>query len=124
MDPIGFALENFDPTGRWRTNDSGYRIDPTGTLFDGTKLAGPVQLRDALLTHSDAFLAAFGENLFAYGLGRVPEWYDMPVVRAICRDAARNDNHFSSFILGIVKSAPFQMRKAEESDATTMEGNQ
>jgi hypothetical protein len=124
MDPIGFSLENFDPTGRWRTNDSGYRIDPTGTLFDGTKLAGPVQLREALLTHSDAILAAFGENLLAYGLGRVPDWYDMPVVRAICRDAARNDNRFSSFILGIVKSAPFQMRKAEESDTATMEGNQ
>jgi hypothetical protein len=124
MDPIGFALENFDPTGRWRTNDSGYRIDPTGTLFDGAKLAGPVQLREALLTHSDAILAAFGENLLAYGLGRVPEWYDMPVVRTICRDAARNDNRISSFILGIVKSAPFQMRKAEESDTATMEGNQ
>ena len=124
MDPIGFALENYDAIGMWRTNDSGFRIDASGTMFDGAKLDGPVSLRAALASHSDAFLGTFTENLLAYGMGRVPESYDMPVVRAIQHEAAGSNNHFSSFILGIVKSAPFQMRRAEDSDpSTTMEGN-
>lgn len=116
MDPIGFALENFDAIGVWRNNDGGFRVDATGQMFDGSKLNGPVSLREAVLSHSDAFVRAFTQNLLAYGIGRVLEFYDMPVVRAIDRDAERNGNHFSSFILGIVKSAPFQMRKAEESE--------
>jgi hypothetical protein len=124
MDPIGFALENFDAVGVWRTNDSGFRIDPAGTMFDGAKLNGPASLRQAILAHSDAYLETFTENLLSYGLGRVLEYYDMPAVRAIGRDAARDDNHFSAFILSIVRSAPFQMRKAEEADANTMGGNQ
>src|ERR1043165_3052508 len=124
MDPIGFALENYDAVGVWRTNDSGYRIDPSGTMFDGAKLNGPASLRQALVSHSDAFLATFAENLFAYGLGRVPEPFDMPAVRAIARDAARNGNRFSSFVQGIVKSAPFQMRRVEEVESNTMGGNQ
>ncbi|HXK05799.1 MAG TPA: DUF1592 domain-containing protein [Verrucomicrobiae bacterium] len=125
MDPIGFALENFDAVGVWRTNDSGFQIDASGKMFDGAKLSGPVSLRQAVLNHSDAFLGTLTENLLAYGLGRVPESFDMPVVRAIGRDAARNGNRFSSYILGIVESAPFQMRRAEEADspATAMEGN-
>ena len=125
MDPIGFALENFDAVGVWRTNDSGFKIDPSGKMFDGAKLSGPVSLRQAVLNHSDAFLGTFTENLLAYGLGRVPESFDMPVVRAIGRDAARTGNRFSSYILGVVKSTPFQMRRAEEADSatTTMEGN-
>jgi hypothetical protein len=124
MDPIGFALENFDAVGLWRTNDSGFRIDPSGTMFDGAKLNGPVSLRQAVLNHSDAFLGTFAENLLAYGLGRVPESYDIPVVRAIARDAERSGNRFSSFVLTIVKSAPFQMRRADEADSNTMGGNQ
>jgi len=123
MDPIGFALENFDAIGLWRTNDSGFRIDPSGTMFDGSKLNGPVSLRQAVLGHSDSFLGTFTENLLAYGLGRVPESYDMPVVRAIAREAAQNGNRFSSFVLGIVKSAPFQMRRVEEPDPNTMGGD-
>jgi hypothetical protein len=116
MDPIGFALENYDAIGVWRTNDSGFRIDPSGEMFDGARLDGPIGLRQALLNHSDAFLGTFTENLLAYGLGRVLENPDMPAVRAIDRAAARNNNRFSSFILGIVKSAPFQMRRAEETE--------
>ena len=115
MDPIGFALENFDAVGVWRTNDSGFKIDPSGVMFDGAKLSGPTSLRQALLNHSDVFISNLTENLLAYGLGRVLEYYDMPSVRAIDREAARNNNRFSSFILGIVKSTPFQMRRAEES---------
>jgi hypothetical protein len=114
MDPIGFALENFDAVGVWRTNDSGFRIDPSGEMFDGAKLSGPASLRQALLNHSDVFISNLTENLMAYGLGRVLEPYDMPAVRGVDREAARNNNRFSSFILGIVKSAPFQMRRAEE----------
>jgi hypothetical protein len=124
MDPIGFALENFDAVGLWRTNDSGFRIDPAGTMFDGARLNGPASLRQAVLKHSDAFLGTFTENLLAYAMGRVPESYDMPVVRAISREAERNGNRFSSFVLGIVKSAPFQMRRVEEADSNTMGGNQ
>jgi hypothetical protein len=119
MDPIGFALENYDVMGVWRTSDSGFRIDPTGQMFDGARLNGPASLRQAVLSHSDAFLGTFTENLLAYGLGRVIDHNDMPAVRAIERDAARHDNHFSSFVLGIVKSLPFQMRRAEDSEPAT-----
>jgi hypothetical protein len=114
MDPIGFALENFDAVGSWRTNDSGFRIDPSGKMFDGAKLDGPASLRQAIMNHSESFIGSFTENLLAYGMGRVLETYDMPAVRAIERDAAKSDNRFSAFVLGIVKSMPFQMRKAEE----------
>lgn len=116
MDPIGFSLENFDAVGAWRTNDSGFRIDPSGQMFDGTKLDGPASLRQAILNRADVFLGNFTENLLAYGLGRVLEPYDMPAVRAIAREAARNNNHFSSYVLGVVKSAPFQMRRADEAE--------
>jgi len=116
MDPIGFSLENFDAVGVWRTNDGGFRIDSSGKLFDGTKLGGPASLRQAILNHSDAFIGTFAENLLAYGIGRVIDYRDMPFVRAIEHQAAQNDNRFSSFILGIVKSPPFQMRRAEENE--------
>lgn len=119
MDPIGFALENYDAVGLWRTNDGGFRIDSTGHMFDGTKLDGPTSLRQAILNHSDSYLSTFTENLLAYGMGRVLEAYDMPVVRSIRRDAERNNNRFSAFILGVVKSAPFQMRRAEEVEPVT-----
>jgi hypothetical protein len=114
MDPIGFALENYDAVGIWRTNDSGFRVDASGQMFDGAKLSGPASLRQAILNHSDAFIGTFTENLLAYGLGRVLDYRDMPVVRGIDRDAARNDNRFSSFVLGVVKSIAFQMRRSEE----------
>lgn len=114
MDPIGFALENFDAVGAWRINDGGFRIDPRGELFDGTKLEGPASLNQAILNHSDMFLSAFGESLMAYGLGRVVDYRDMPVLRSIIKDATRNGNRFSSFVLALVKSAPFQMSIAEE----------
>jgi Protein of unknown function (DUF1588)/Protein of unknown function (DUF1585) len=114
IDPIGFALENFDAVGAWRINDSGLPIDAKGQLFDGTKLDGPISLRQAILKHSDAFLGTFTENLLAYGLGRVIDYRDMPTVRAIERQAARNDNRFSSFVLGVVNSASFQTSRVED----------
>jgi hypothetical protein len=116
MDPIGFALENYDSLGVWRTNDSGFRIDPTGQMFDGTKLDGPASLRQALLTHSDSFIGTFTENLLAYGVGRVMDYADMPTVRGIEHEAARSNNKFSSFVLGIVRSPAFQMRRAEDAE--------
>ena len=118
MDPIGFSLENFDAIGAWRSKDNGFPVDASGQMFDGTKLDGPVSLRNAILNHSDAFLGTFSENLLAYGLGRVLDTYDMPAVRTIEHEAERNGNHFSSFVLGVVKSTPFQMRRAEESAAS------
>ncbi len=118
IDPIGLALENFDVVGMWRIRDGSTPIDPSGTLYDGTTLAGPLGLRAAMMKHKETVLRTFTENLMAYGLGRRLEYYDMPVVRHIVRDAGANQNHFSSFVLGIVKSPAFRMSRA---DATTQE---
>lgn len=117
MDPIGFSLENFDAVGVWRTNDGGFPVDASGNMFDGAKLDGPASLRQAVLNHSDAFIGTFTESLLAYGVGRVIDYHDMPFVRAIEHEAAKNGNRFSSFILGVVKSPPFQMRRAEENES-------
>jgi hypothetical protein len=117
MDPIGFALDNFDAIGVWREYDSGFRVDASGQMFDGSKLDGPASLREAVLKHSDAFLTAFTKNLLAYGLGRVLEPYDMATVRSVLRDSSRNQYRFSSLVLDIVRSLPFQARKAEEHEA-------
>jgi hypothetical protein len=110
MDPIGFSLENFDLIGTWRSTEGGAKIDASGQLVDGTKLDGPASLRKALLDRSDVFVQTMTEKLLTYGTGRTLKYYDMPVVRSITRDAAKNDNRFSSLILGIVKSDPFQKR--------------
>jgi hypothetical protein len=123
MDPIGMAMENFDAIGVWRANDSGYRVDPSGEMFDGTKLDGPVSLRNAILNRRDSFVGSFTENLLAYGLGRMIDDQDMPAVRSIEREAAKNNNRFSAFVLGIVKSVPFQMRRADDSTSTAAEKN-
>jgi hypothetical protein len=114
MDPIGFSLENFDLIGQYRTKDGDALIDPSGQLVDGTKLDGPASLRNALLSRSDVFVRTMTEKLLAYGTGRALKYYDMPVVRAIDRDAARNDNKFSSLIVGIVKSDPFQNKVKQQ----------
>jgi hypothetical protein len=115
MDPIGFALENFDLTGKWRDVDEKTAVDASGELVDGTKLNGPATLRQALVSRSDAFLTTATEKLLTYGLGRAVHYYDMPVVRSVIREAARNDYRFSSIVLGIVKSAPFQMKVKQSS---------
>jgi mono/diheme cytochrome c family protein len=112
IDPIGLALENFDPTGKWRIKDNEVAVDAAGVLYDGTKIDGPAGLREALLKHKDVFLQTFTENLMTYALGRRVEYYDMPTVRAIVRDAAQHDYKLSSFVLGIVNSPAFR-RKLE-----------
>jgi len=116
MDPLGFALENFDATGEWRTKDryAGSSIDASGTLVDGTPLAGPVDLRNALMRRPEQFAQTLTEKLMTYALGRSVEYYDMPAVRSIVREAARQNYRFSSIVRGIVRSAPFQMRKVEQ----------
>jgi hypothetical protein len=117
MDPLGFALENFDAIGRWRTSDgtgSG-AIDASGVLPDGTKFQGPAELRKILLNRGDEIVTTAAEKLLTYALGRGLEYYDAPAVRAIVREAAPGDYRWSSIILGIVKSTPFQMRRSRES---------
>ena len=117
MDNIGFPLENFDADATWRTKqggDGGTPIDPSAELWDGTKVNGPVELRQALLHYSPAFVRNMTEKMMTYALGRGVEYFDMPVIRSIVRDADKNQDKFSSLVLGIVKSAPFQMRTRME----------
>jgi hypothetical protein len=112
MDPLGLALEHFDGVGKWRALDeSGAPIDASGTLPDGTKFDGVDGLRQALLS-SDRFVATLTEKMLTYALGRGVEYYDLPAVRAIVGDAARNDYRFTSLIQAIIESAPFQMRRS------------
>jgi hypothetical protein len=118
IDPLGLALENYDATGAWRIKDNGVPVDPTGELYDGTKIDGPAALRQALLKHSDVILLSFTESLMTYALGRHVEHDDMPTVRAIVREAAANNNRFSSFIAGIVRSPAFQMSTIESPHTT------
>ncbi len=110
MDPIGFTLENFDAVGAWRARDAGEPIDASGQFVDGTTVDGVVTLRHALLQRPDVFVRTMTQKMLTYALGRGVEDYDMPAVRAIVRDSAKQDYRFSSLVLGIVNSAPFQMR--------------
>jgi mono/diheme cytochrome c family protein len=113
MDPIGFALDNFDAVGHWRTvGEGGVAIDPVGVLPDGTEFRGVVGLRENILSQPESLVRTIAENLLMYALGRTLEYYDAPVVRAVVRDSARDGYRFSSLVLGIVKSASFQMRSA------------
>jgi uncharacterized protein DUF1588/uncharacterized protein DUF1585 len=114
MDPLGFALENFDATGRWRTAaEGGAKVDASAALSDGTKFDGPGGLRQLLLSRREQFVTTVAEKLLAYALGRGIESYDYPIVRKITREAAAADYRWSSIILGIVRSTPFQMRRSE-----------
>jgi len=113
IDPLGLALENFDVTGAWRIKDNGAPVDAAGELYDGTAVSSPADLREALLNRPTPLIRTFTENLMAYGIGRRIEYYDMPAVRAVTREAAANDNRLSAFILGVVNSPAFQMKRAE-----------
>jgi hypothetical protein len=110
MDPLGLALENFDGIGKWRSADEGAPIDATATLFNGEAINGPAGLRAALLKRSDVIVETITQKLMTYGLARGVEYGDLPAVRAIARDAARDNYRFSSIIAGIVRSEPFQMK--------------
>jgi hypothetical protein len=116
MDPLGFALENFDAVGVWRDRDrfAGVAIDAAAELPDGTAVQGPDDLREALLEHPEQFVQTFTERLLMYALGRTIDYRDMPAVRRIVREAGRDDYRFSSLVWQIVTSEPFQMRRAPE----------
>jgi mono/diheme cytochrome c family protein len=121
IDPLGLALENFDVTGRWRIRDNGAPVDPKGDLYDGTKMSGPNGLRAALLKHQDMFFLSFTESLMTYSLGRRIEPFDMPAIRKIVRDANKDNNRISAFVLGVVNSRAFQMSRADAVSTTTEE---
>jgi len=110
MDPIGFALENFDFIGQWRDAEGGVPVDPHGAFVDGTALDGPAGLRRVLLERRELFVATLTEKLLTYALGRTVEYYDMPAVRAIVRDAADDDYKLSALVLGVARSVPFRMK--------------
>ena len=114
MDPLGFALENFDAIGKYRTVDGDSPIDASGVLADGTAFSNPVEFRQALLAHKTEFVRNFAEKLMTYAIGRPVGYTDMPTVRAIVRDAAATDYRWTSLIFGVVSSEPFQMRRAAE----------
>jgi hypothetical protein len=110
MDPIGFALENFDGIGLWRSTDENQPVDPKATVYDNSQVDGPKTLREWILkNYSHQFVEVAAEKLLVYGLGRGVEYQDMPLVRAIAREADANGDRFSSLVLSVVKSRPFQM---------------
>jgi hypothetical protein len=115
MDPLGFALENFDPIGRWRDAEAGLPIDASADLPDGSTVDGPVAFRRALLDRREEFVGNFTEKLMTYALGRGVEHHDAPAVRAIVRGAAATDYRWSDIVLGIARSVPFRMRKVPPS---------
>ncbi|HEV8393570.1 MAG TPA: DUF1592 domain-containing protein [Vicinamibacterales bacterium] len=112
MDPLGFSLENFDAIGQWRTVDGESAINPTGVLLDGTTVNGPAALRRALMAQKEQFVRTVTAKLLTYALGRDMEYFDAPAIRGIVRAAAADDYRWSAAILAIVKSPPFQMRRA------------
>jgi hypothetical protein len=123
MDPLGFALENFDAVGAWRTREPGGPIDASGELADGTKIDGVVTLRNAVLNRPGVFVGTMTEKLLTYALGRGVEYQDMPLVRSLAREAAKNDNKFSALVLGVVKSKPFQMNQKVEDVGSKVQNN-
>jgi mono/diheme cytochrome c family protein len=120
MDPIGFSLENFDAVGAWRVSEDGMKIDSAGQLADGTPINGAVDLRKALEAHPEQFVGTVTEKLLTYALGRGVDYYDMPALRSIIRESAKNNYKFSAVVLNIVKSVPFEMKikKLQESAGT------
>jgi hypothetical protein len=111
MDPVGFALENFDALGRWRETDADQSIDASGGLPDGSEFTSVHGLEQALLSRPELFVRTLTQKLLTFGLGRGVEYYDAPAIRQIVRDAKSDNFRFSRLIVGIVKSRPFQMRK-------------
>jgi hypothetical protein len=112
FDPMGFAFENFNAIGTWRTMDEGSTIDTSGSLPSGIKFSGPADFREVLLEQRHLFLGSVTQKMLTYALGRGVEYYDMPVVRQIVRDIAPDDNRWSSLVIAIAKSMPFQMRRS------------
>jgi hypothetical protein len=122
MDPLGFALENFDAIGAWRVKDREAlaAIDSSGQLADGTVVDGPKDLRAALLAEPTQFVQTLTEKLMIYALGRSVEYYDMPAVRRVVRDAKRENYRFSAILAGIAQSEPFRFSTTPAADETTV----
>src|SRR3989454_4559060 len=114
IDPLGFALENFDAIGQWRTHDAGTPVDSSGVLPDGTKLEGVSGLRNVLLSRPEEFASVFAEKMLIYALGRRLDYYDFPAIRQIVREAEKHDYRWSALILATAKSLPFQMRRSSK----------
>lgn len=118
MDPIGFATEKFDAVGHWRDVDNGHVIDTSGVFPDGTKFDGMSGMKKTLLLHPEEFVGTVAERLLMYAVGRNVQYFDRPALRSIVRDAARDNYTFGSLVLGVVNSAPFQMREAAVSSSS------
>jgi hypothetical protein len=124
MDPIGLSIENFDAIGRWRTrSEGGTAVDSSGGLPSGATFEGVSGLKRALLARPELFVTTVTQKLVTYGLGRGIEYYDLPSIRAITREARNNDYRFSSLILGVVKSTPFQSRMSGGNASPTGRSN-
>jgi cytochrome c553 len=121
MDPIGLALDNFDVTARWRVRENGAALDTRGDFYDGTPVSTPAQLTAALLKRPVPMVRTFTENLLAYALGRRVEYYDQPAVRAIGKAAERDDYRLSAFVVGVVKSDAFRMKRVDVKNTSTTE---
>ena len=119
---MGLALDNFDVTAKWRLRENGMPLDTRGNLYDGTPVSSPKELADALLKRPIPLLRNFTSNLMAYALGRRVEYYDQPAVRAIVRDAEEDDYAMSTFILGVVRSDAFRMKRADPIAADDVSG--
>lgn len=119
MDPIGFAMENFDAVGRWRDTDAGGAIDTSGVFPDGTKFDGMAGLKQVLVAHPEQFVSTIAEKLLMYGLGRNLQYYDAPTVRAIVHSAAKKNYSFEALVSGVVESPAFQMRAPQANTGLT-----
>jgi hypothetical protein len=113
MDPIGLALDNFDVTARWRVREFGMPLDTRGDYFDGSPVNSPSELVQVMLKRPVPLVRTFSENLLAYALGRRAEYFDQPLIRALAKNAEKEDYRMSSFILGVVKSDAFRMKRVE-----------
>jgi len=118
MDPLGFALENYDAVGRWRTEEGKFPIDASGKLASGASFTNAKELKEVLLTQKEEFVQCLTEKLLTYAVGRGLERYDKPVVRSISRDLAQNGYHFSALVMGIVRSGPFTTRRTAPIELT------
>jgi hypothetical protein len=122
MDPLGFALENFDAVGKWRTSSDGAPIDAAATFPDGTKFDGIAGLRALLADHKEDFVQTLSGKLMAYAIGRGLDYHDMPAVRAVARDSAASSYSWSAIVTAIVRSTPFSMAVASGDRAGTTAG--
>ena len=118
MDPLGFGLENYDAIGHWRTHEGRFPVDASGTLPDGRSFSGPVELKSILRSDRDEFARCLTEKMLTYALGRGLEPYDRPAVQRICQRLSESGYRFSSLVLGIIESLPFQMRRGEAVSVT------